>query len=96
MKLSANKFFSYLLLIIVLLLAPYFQQMASAQAAFCDDKCNTRCSKAGMQDRCLRDCGICCAECKCVPSGTYGNKDECPCYRDKFTGEGRRRRPKCP
>ncbi|CAL9161199.1 unnamed protein product, partial [Musa hybrid cultivar] len=33
-------------------------------------------------DRCLRYCGVCFEECKCVPSGTYGNKDECPCYRD--------------
>ncbi|XP_072080358.1 uncharacterized protein [Arachis hypogaea] len=31
----------------------------------------------------LKYCGICCQECKCVPSGTYGNKHECPCYRDK-------------
>nr|CAD1819475.1 unnamed protein product [Ananas comosus var. bracteatus] len=44
----------------------------------------------------LRYCGLCCAECNCVPSGTYGNKDECPCYRDKYTGTGLRRRPKCP
>ncbi|KAL0926811.1 hypothetical protein M5K25_003062 [Dendrobium thyrsiflorum] len=85
-----------LLLLVGLLLAPHFQQMASA-SALCDEKCGVRCSKAGVQDRCLKDCEICCEACNnCVPSGTYGNKDECPCYRDKYTGEGKRRRPKCP
>ncbi|PKU65924.1 peamaclein-like [Dendrobium catenatum] len=92
---SARLSFPLLLLLLGLLLAPYFQQMASA-SAFCDEKCKVRCSKAGVQDRCLKYCGVCCEECKCVPSGTYGNKDECPCYRDKYTGEGKRRRPKCP
>lgn len=60
---------------------------------FCDSKCKIRCSKAGRQDRCLKYCGICCKECQCVPSGTYGNKDECPCYRDKKNSKGQ---PKCP
>ncbi|KAG5572546.1 hypothetical protein H5410_062312 [Solanum commersonii] len=56
-------------------------------------KCNVRCSKAGRRDRCLKYCGICCEECHCVPSGTYGHKDECPCYRDKKNSKGG---PKCP
>ncbi|KAL4367849.1 hypothetical protein GQ457_05G013610 [Hibiscus cannabinus] len=34
-----------------------------------------------------------CQECKCVPSGTFGNKSECPCYRDKLNSKGH---PKCP
>ncbi|KAF3503186.1 hypothetical protein F2Q69_00044229 [Brassica cretica] len=29
----------------------------------------------------------------CVPSGTYGNRDECPCYRDMKNSKGQ---PKCP
>ncbi|KAA8537822.1 hypothetical protein F0562_027598 [Nyssa sinensis] len=62
-------------------------------SSFCDSKCGERCSKAGLKDRCLKYCGICCEECKCVPSGTYGNKDECPCYRDKKNSKGN---PKCP
>ncbi|KAH0705695.1 hypothetical protein KY285_010236 [Solanum tuberosum] len=33
------------------------------------------------------------SECHCVPSGTSGNKDECPCYRDKKNSKGG---PKCP
>ncbi|KAI3986999.1 hypothetical protein MKX01_039934 [Papaver californicum] len=40
---------------------------------FCDTKCNQRCAKAGRQDRCLKYCGICCKDCRCVPSGTFGN-----------------------
>ncbi|KAJ4812530.1 Gibberellin-regulated protein [Rhynchospora pubera] len=69
---------------------------AEPDSGFCDGKCKIRCSKAGVKDRCLKYCNLCCKECNCVPSGTYGNKDECPCYRDKYTGEGKRRRPKCP
>ncbi|XP_012851606.1 PREDICTED: peamaclein-like isoform X2 [Erythranthe guttata] len=60
---------------------------------YCGKKCAVRCSKAGVKDRCLKYCGICCNECKCVPSGTYGNKHECPCYRDKKNSKGH---PKCP
>ncbi|XP_060969942.1 peamaclein-like [Cannabis sativa] len=59
----------------------------------CDAKCEIRCGKAGRKDRCLKYCGICCKACKCVPSGTYGNKSECPCYRDKLSSKGT---PKCP
>ncbi|KAH6780368.1 Gibberellin-regulated family protein [Perilla frutescens var. hirtella] len=60
---------------------------------FCEAKCGVRCSKAGRRDRCLKYCGICCDKCLCVPSGTYGNKDECPCYRDMKNSKGQ---PKCP
>ncbi|KAK7313775.1 hypothetical protein VNO77_38973 [Canavalia gladiata] len=59
----------------------------------CSSKCAQRCAKAGMKDRCMRFYGICCSKCKCVPSGTYGNKHECPCYRDLKNSKGR---PKCP
>ncbi|KAJ4701659.1 Gibberellin-regulated protein [Melia azedarach] len=62
-------------------------------ASFCDSKCSVRCSRAGMKDRCLKYCGICCEKCDCVPSGTYGNKNECPCYRDMKNSKGK---PKCP
>ncbi|KAK8653022.1 hypothetical protein V6N13_127043 [Hibiscus sabdariffa] len=61
--------------------------------SFCGRKCGERCAKAGEKDRCLKYCGICCQECKCVPSGTFGNKSECPCYRDKLNSKGH---PKCP
>ncbi|KAL2499615.1 Gibberellin-regulated protein 8 [Abeliophyllum distichum] len=59
----------------------------------CDAMCKTRCAKAGIQKRCLNFCGICCSKCQCVPSGTYGNKSECPCYRDMVNSKGK---PKCP
>ncbi|MCL7030157.1 hypothetical protein MKW94_016789 [Papaver nudicaule] len=36
----------------------------------------------------LKYCGICCQECNCVPSWTFGHKDECPCYRDKKNSKG--------
>ncbi|XP_058069993.1 peamaclein-like [Magnolia sinica] len=62
-------------------------------SGFCAPKCQARCAKASVVDRCLKYCGICCVECKCVPSGTYGNKHECPCYRDKLSKKGK---PKCP
>ncbi|CAJ1973444.1 unnamed protein product [Sphenostylis stenocarpa] len=55
--------------------------------------CTQRCAKAGFQNRCLKFCGICCEKCNCVPSGTYGNKDECPCYRDLKNSKGK---GKCP
>ncbi|CAN7121915.1 unnamed protein product [Brassica rapa subsp. narinosa] len=65
-----------------------------SEASPCDGKCNARCSKAGRKDRCLKYCNICCEKCNyCVPSGTYGNKDECPCYRDMKNSKGQ---PKCP
>lgn len=67
--------------------------MCVLMVAYCSSKCSDRCSAAGVKDRCLKYCGICCSECKCVPSGTYGNKHECPCYRDKLNKKGK---PKCP
>ncbi|WMV57707.1 hypothetical protein MTR67_051092 [Solanum verrucosum] len=81
------------LLLVTLVLTSFFIPATIAGSDFCDSKCNVRCSKAGRQDRCLKYCGICCEECHCVPSGTYGHKDECPCYRDKKNSKGG---PKCP
>ncbi|EOA34827.1 hypothetical protein CARUB_v10022405mg [Capsella rubella] len=60
----------------------------------CNGKCNVRCAKADRtHGECLQDCNICCEKCKCVPSGTFGNKDECPCYRDLKNSKGG---SKCP
>ncbi|CAI0405644.1 unnamed protein product [Linum tenue] len=59
----------------------------------CDSKCEGRCAKAGVMKRCLKYCNICCGKCHCVPSGTYGNRSECPCYRDMKDNKGRQ---KCP
>ncbi|XP_052188546.1 peamaclein-like [Diospyros lotus] len=80
-------------LLVSLVLASSLLQTTMAGSSFCDGKCGERCKVAGMKERCLKYCGICCEECKCVPSGTYGNKHECPCYRDKKNSKGK---PKCP
>ncbi|KAJ4836230.1 Snakin-1 [Turnera subulata] len=76
-----------------LLIGASFLDVSSAASDFCGSKCAVRCSKAGVKDRCLKYCGICCEKCNCVPSGTYGNKHECPCYRDMKNSKGK---PKCP
>ncbi|MED6162900.1 Snakin-1 [Stylosanthes scabra] len=81
------------LLLVCLVLTSTFFEASMARPVLCGAKCAKRCSKAGMKDRCLKFCGICCNKCKCVPSGTYGNKHECPCYRDMENSKGK---PKCP
>ncbi|KAJ0025301.1 peamaclein [Pistacia vera] len=80
-------------LFVSLVLTSSFFEVSMAGSDFCDSKCAVRCSKAGVKDRCLKYCGICCEKCNCVPSGTYGNKHECPCYRDMKNSKGK---PKCP
>ncbi|KAK9163751.1 hypothetical protein Scep_001081 [Stephania cephalantha] len=80
------------LLLLSLVLSSSFLQSTTA-ASFCESKCNARCAKAAVWDRCYKYCGICCLQCKCVPDGTYGNKDQCACYRDKKNNKGK---PKCP
>ncbi|KAL9450261.1 hypothetical protein AB3S75_012071 [Citrus x aurantiifolia] len=80
-------------LLVSLVLTSTFFEVSMAGSDFCDSKCAVRCSKAGREDRCLKYCGICCDKCHCVPSGTYGHKDECPCYRDLKNSKGK---PKCP
>ncbi|EFJ29463.1 hypothetical protein SELMODRAFT_440818 [Selaginella moellendorffii] len=59
----------------------------------CAQACTSRCEVASVHDRCMNYCGICCQSCNCVPSGHYGNKDECSCYRDKKNSKGK---AKCP
>ncbi|XP_031495638.1 cypmaclein-like [Nymphaea colorata] len=59
----------------------------------CGAACMGRCSKASRQDRCVQACGSCCRTCNCVPPGTFGNKEKCPCYAGLTTHAGR---PKCP
>ncbi|KAJ1406617.1 Gibberellin regulated protein [Sesbania bispinosa] len=59
----------------------------------CPGACDYRCSKTQYRKACLTYCNICCAKCLCVPSGTYGHKEECPCYNNWKTKRGT---PKCP
>ncbi|KAK7393051.1 hypothetical protein VNO78_21502 [Psophocarpus tetragonolobus] len=59
----------------------------------CNHECSRRCSKASKRKRCKRACKSCCHKCHCVPPGTYGHKEVCPCYaRLKTHGN----KPKCP
>ncbi|XP_055834294.1 snakin-2-like [Solanum dulcamara] len=59
----------------------------------CGYACARRCKKSSRKKVCMRACKTCCARCKCVPPGTYGNKQACPCYA-KLKTHGNR--PKCP
>ncbi|CAK9320431.1 unnamed protein product [Citrullus colocynthis] len=90
---------SVTLLLLSFILSSFLLQYAIADSSttyapsVCDSKCGVRCLNAGVKDRCLKYCGLCCQQCNCVPSGTYGNKSECPCYRDKLNSKGK---SKCP
>ncbi|XP_057439935.1 gibberellin-regulated protein 12-like [Lotus japonicus] len=59
----------------------------------CPGACDYRCSATQYRKACLTYCNLCCNKCLCVPSGTYGHKEECPCYNDWKTKKGG---PKCP
>eukprot|EP00261_Vitis_vinifera_P016850 XP_010646211.1 PREDICTED: gibberellin-regulated protein 12 [Vitis vinifera] len=65
----------------------------SLTKAECPKACNYRCSDTQYLNACLEFCNLCCQKCLCVPSGTYGHKEECPCYNNWKTKEGG---PKCP
>nr|QLH55404.1 snakin 3 [Ocimum basilicum]QLH55407.1 snakin 3 [Ocimum basilicum] len=88
-----KQWFATLLLVTLVLSCVFLESTATEDSSYCGKMCGVRCSKAGLKKRCLKYCGICCEACKCVPSGTYGNKSECPCYRDKLNSKGN---PKCP
>ncbi|RAL47382.1 hypothetical protein DM860_013347 [Cuscuta australis] len=59
----------------------------------CGAACAGRCKLASRQKICMRACKTCCGRCNCVPPGTSGNKDVCPCYANMTTHGGK---PKCP
>ncbi|KAL1554352.1 Snakin-2 [Salvia divinorum] len=59
----------------------------------CKNACAKRCKLSSRPNLCKRACGTCCSRCNCVPPGTYGNYDACPCYAS-LTTHGNRR--KCP
>ncbi|XP_016497155.1 protein GAST1 [Nicotiana tabacum] len=59
----------------------------------CGARCIYRCSKTAFKKPCMFFCEKCCAKCLCVPPGTYGNKQFCPCYNNWKTKRGG---PKCP
>ncbi|KAK2660718.1 hypothetical protein Ddye_007251 [Dipteronia dyeriana] len=51
----------------------------------CDAACGARCELSSRPRLCKRACGTCCARCDCVPPGTSGNYDACPCYANMTT-----------
>ncbi|XP_052194518.1 snakin-2-like [Diospyros lotus] len=59
----------------------------------CGAACAARCSLSKRPRLCKRACGTCCARCQCVPPGTSGNLDSCPCYATMTTHDNKR---KCP
>eukprot|EP01018_Ginkgo_biloba_P038659 Gb_04075 [translate_table: standard] len=59
----------------------------------CPSACAYRCSKTSHRKPCMFFCQKCCSKCRCVPPGTYGHKEVCPCYNNWKTKEGG---PKCP
>ncbi|MED6187328.1 hypothetical protein PIB30_075390 [Stylosanthes scabra] len=59
----------------------------------CKEKCDYRCSKSSHPNLCKRSCNTCCHRCNCVPPGTAGNFETCPCYWQQTTHGGKR---KCP
>ncbi|XP_019199391.1 PREDICTED: protein GAST1-like [Ipomoea nil] len=61
--------------------------------AECGDACTYRCSKTAYKKPCMFFCQKCCFKCRCVPPGTYGHKQVCPCYNNWKTKRGG---PKCP
>ncbi|CAL0306831.1 unnamed protein product [Lupinus luteus] len=60
----------------------------------CGGLCKSRCSVHSRPNLCNRVCGTCCVRCKCVPPGTYGNRELCgTCYTDMTTHGNK---TKCP
>ncbi|XP_022858014.1 gibberellin-regulated protein 11-like, partial [Olea europaea var. sylvestris] len=59
----------------------------------CGKECGRRCQLSSRPNLCHRACGTCCKRCNCVPPGTAGNQDVCPCYAKMTTHGGRK---KCP
>ncbi|KAI3407909.1 uncharacterized protein J3R85_020631 [Psidium guajava] len=91
---SAKTSILFAILCLVLLLVFGGEQFqADAQKIDCGSRCNYRCSKSSRHKMCIRACNTCCQRCNCVPPGTSGNEDVCPCYANMTTHGGRH---KCP
>ncbi|KAL1219968.1 Gibberellin-regulated protein 3 [Cardamine amara subsp. amara] len=91
-----------LLLLILFCLTTYELQVYAAEGQQvgegavkidCGGRCIDRCSKSSRRNLCLRACNTCCYRCNCVPPGTAGNHNFCPCYASLTTRNGRL---KCP
>ncbi|KAG0471835.1 hypothetical protein HPP92_016381 [Vanilla planifolia] len=60
----------------------------------CPVACKARCRLHSRQGLCNRVCMTCCKKCKCVPPGTYGNREMCGACYTEWTTHGNR--SKCP
>ncbi|XP_020275182.1 protein GAST1-like [Asparagus officinalis] len=74
-------------------LPTYGVTQGSLQPQECPGRCTQRCSATQYRKPCMFFCKKCCETCLCVPPGTYGNKQSCPCYNNWKTKRGG---PKCP
>ncbi|CAI0435264.1 unnamed protein product [Linum tenue] len=86
------------LVMATLLLSLLFLQFAhaansSTQSIDCGEACKVRCQLSSRPNLCHRACGTCCRRCSCVPTGTAGNYDQCPCYATLTTHGGRHKFP---
>ncbi|KAB2628241.1 gibberellin-regulated protein 1-like [Pyrus ussuriensis x Pyrus communis] len=70
-----------------------FHQDQRSSDLNCGGACSARCRLSSRPHLCKRACGTCCQRCSCVPPGTAGNLETCPCYATLTTHGGRR---KCP
>ncbi|GLT92008.1 hypothetical protein SLE2022_098670 [Rubroshorea leprosula] len=90
---AISKFFVTSLVISLSLLQFAVADETGAKQIDCGAACDVRCSKSSRPNLCKRACGTCCARCNCVPPGTSGNYEACPCYANETTHGGK---PKCP
>ncbi|KAK4577846.1 hypothetical protein RGQ29_028110 [Quercus rubra] len=92
-KLSSVAIAFFLIFAMASFIEVYAGGEGSLTPAECAPACDFRCSNTQYKKACLTYCNLCCAKCLCVPSGTFGHKEECPCYNNWKTKEGG---PKCP
>ncbi|CAL0306427.1 unnamed protein product [Lupinus luteus] len=92
-NLCAAKVFFLILAMALVIQVAYGGGEGSIRPEGCLGACDYRCSETHHKKPCLLYCNQCCQKCLCVPSGTYGNKQECPCYNNWKTQEGT---AKCP
>ncbi|XP_021766212.1 protein RSI-1-like [Chenopodium quinoa] len=87
----------YSIVLVVLLVLVAFSSVIEGNNRLhpgdCQPRCNYRCSATSHRKPCMFFCLKCCSKCLCVPKGTYGNKQSCPCYNNWKTQQGG---PKCP
>ncbi|XP_059460996.1 snakin-2-like [Corylus avellana] len=86
-------FFLVSLLVVHLTEADQLVDKNSSKKIDCGGACAARCQLSSRPNLCKRACGTCCARCSCVPPGTSGNLEVCPCYANMTTHGNRR---KCP